>query len=379
MKITHVETIALQDEQSHHSETIVRVHTDQGLTGIGQAEAPALVIDAIIRHRGGLQTILEGEDPSHVHRLWQKMYDTSGLYGRRGVTIAAIGAIETALWDITGKALGKPVHELIWRSFTTSKGTLEPKRAVTPYVTVYPSGGDIATIRERVEDAIRRGYRAVKIEEGEGMFGNVDLATDVKVVEAVRDVLGPDRDLLIDVQNKYYEYAQALATIRAIEEYRPFFIEAPFPADNLEAYARLADTVDTRIAVGDWGFSTRHEFRDIIERGHVDVVQPSSVRAGGMSEILYIAEMAYQRGLLCIPHAWCHVIGLAAEIHLAAVAPNMPYFEAPIIYPDTPLVSDLLTPMPQVAPDGTMEVPARPGLGVELNEDVIKDFRIDPR
>ena len=131
--------------------------------------------------------------------------------------------------------------------------------------------------------------------------------------------------------------------------------------------------------MGDWGFSTRHEFRDIIERGHVDVVQPSSVRAGGMSEIMYIAEMAYQRGLLCIPHAWCHVIGLAAEIHLAAVAPNMPYFEAPIIYPDTPLVSDLLTPMPQVAPDGTMEVPARPGLGVELNEDVIKDFRIDPR
>ena len=194
MKITHVETIALQDEQSHHSETIVRVHTDQGLTGIGQAEAPALVIDAIIRHQGGLQTILEGEAPSHVHRLWQKMYDTTGLYGRRGVTIAAIGAIETALWDITGKALGKPVHELIWRSFTTTKGTLEPKRAVTPYVTVYPSGGDIATIRERVEDAIRRGYRAVKIEEGEGMFGNVDLATDVKVVEAVRDVLGPARD-----------------------------------------------------------------------------------------------------------------------------------------------------------------------------------------
>ena len=122
----------MQGEQNHQSETIVRVHTDQGIAGIGQAESPALVIDAIIRHQGGLLTILEREDPSHVHRLWQKMYDITGLYGRRSVTIAAIGAIETARWDITGKALGKPVHELIWRSFTTTKGPFEPKRAVTP-------------------------------------------------------------------------------------------------------------------------------------------------------------------------------------------------------------------------------------------------------
>ena len=107
MKITEIETIALTDP-GKADETLVRVHTDEGITGIGQAESPSLVIDAIIRTDGGLQGLLHGEDPLQVERLWQKMYSATGLFGRRGVTIAAIGAVETALWDIAGKALGKP-------------------------------------------------------------------------------------------------------------------------------------------------------------------------------------------------------------------------------------------------------------------------------
>ena len=378
MKITKIETIALRDRKNGYGETVVRVHTDEGATGIGQAESPSLVIDAVIRNSEGLEQLLAGEDPTQVQRLWQKMYNHTGLYGRRGVTIAAIGAVETALWDLAGKALGKPVHELIWRSFTTTKVEAEPRRSVTPYATVYPSGEDIAQLKQRVGDAVRRGFRAVKIEEGPGMFGNVDTATDYRVAKAAREALGPDRDLLIDVQNRWTDYGQALASVRAIEEFKPFFIEAAFPADNLEAYARLADSVDTRIAVGDWGFTTRHEFRDVIERGRVDVVQPSSVRSGGIGEVLYIAEMAYQRGLLCVPHAWCHMVGVAAEIQMAAVVPNMPYFETPIAYPPSPIIEDLLVPRVAVRPDGTIEVPDRPGLGFELDERVVSQYRVDP-
>lgn len=378
MKITRVETIALRDSENGYGETVVRVHTDDGATGIGQAESPSLVIDAVIKNSDGLEKLVLGEDPTQVQRLWQKMYNSTGLYGRRGVTVAAIGAVETALWDLAGKASGKPVHELIWRAFTTTRAAHAPKRYVTPYATVYSPGDTIAVTRERIGDAVKRGYRAVKVEEWPGMFGNVDVETDRKVVKAAREALGPDRDLLIDVQNRWTEYGQALASIRAIEEFRPFFIEAPLPADNLEGYARLADTVDTRIAVGDWGFTTRHEFRDIIERGRVDVVQPSSVRSGGISEVLYIAEMAYQRGLICVPHAWCHMVGVAAEIHMAAVVPNMPYFETPIAYPPSPIIEDLLMPRVAVRPDGTVEVPDRPGLGYELNERVVSKYRVDP-
>ena len=131
MKITKFETIALldpadgtvtswnpsfdeaSDESAIHgayNATVVRVHTDEGIVGIGQSEAPSLVIDAIIRSSQGLEALLLGEDPTHVQRLWHKMYNVTGVYGRRGVVIGAIGAVETALWDIAGKATGKPVH-----------------------------------------------------------------------------------------------------------------------------------------------------------------------------------------------------------------------------------------------------------------------------
>ena len=377
MKITEIETIALTDP-GKADETLVRVHTDEGITGIGQAESPSLVIDAIIRTDGGLQGLLHGEDPLQVERLWQKMYSATGLFGRRGVTIAAIGAVETALWDIAGKALGKPVCELIWHACCTVREAGEIKKKVMPYATVYPPGEDVAEIVERFTLAKDRNFHAMKLEEWPGGFGHVSVQRDAEIVGAVRETIGADRDILIDVQNCWYEVGQAIASIRAIEEYRPFFIEAPLPADNLAGYARLADAVDTRIAVGDWGFTTRFEFEDIMEKGRVDVVQPSSVRSGGIREIARISEAAYRRGLICVPHAWCHVVGVAAEIHLAAVLPNMPYFETPIAFPDSPIISELLTPTVEVDVDGFIQVPDRPGLGFELNEDVVKRFRVAP-
>jgi L-alanine-DL-glutamate epimerase-like enolase superfamily enzyme len=200
----------------------------------------------------------------------------------------------------------------------------------------------------------------------------------VAAVKLVREVIGPERDLLIDLQNSWNEVGRAVSVIRALEPYRVFFFEAPLPPDNLDAYARLADTVDTRIAAGDWGFTTRFEFEELMVRGRVDVVQPSSVRSGGISEILRIAEAAYRRGLLCIPHAWSHMVGTAAEVHMAAVTPNMPYFEYALAFPDSPIISELLDPPLVPAADGTIEVPRRPGLGVCLNEKTVERFRVRP-
>ena len=377
MKITEIETIALLDP-GKASETIVRVHTDEGITGIGQAESPSLVIEAISKCDGGLEQILRGEDPLQVERLWQKMYSATGLFGRRGVTIAAIGAVETALWDIAGKALGKPVCELIWRSFATTRGSNEIRTRVTPYATVYSPGDTPEEMRQRFGLAVSKGFRAVKMEEWRGAFGHVNAATDVALVKLVREVIGEERELMIDVQNQWQEVGQAISTIRAIEPYRPFFIEAALPADNLDGYARLADAVDTRIAAGDWGFATRFEFEELMTRGRVDVVQPSSVRSGGMSEIIKIAEAAYRQGLICIPHAWCHMVGVAAEVHLAAVVTNMPYFEYPLAFPDSPIISQLLAPPLAPDADGFIQVPQRPGLGFALNEQVVAQYRVKP-
>lgn len=377
MKITSIETIALLDPDKY-SETLVRVQTDAGITGIGQAETPSLVVDACIKCKGGLEQTIVGEDPMQVERLWQKMYAYAGLWGRRGAAIAAIGAVETALWDITGKAIGRPVSDLIWRSFCTSRSQTEIKRHVTPYATIYPPGDTLEETKHRFGQAAARGFRAFKIEEWPGGFAHVSVAHDVEIIRMLREIVGPDRDLMIDVQNHWQDVGQAVATIRAIEPYRVFFVEAPFYPDNLEAYARLADAVDTRIAAGDWGFVTRFDLEDLMTRGHVDVVQPSSVRSGGISEILKIAESAYRRGIPCVPHAWCHMVGVAAEVHMAAVVPNMPYFEYPIAYPDSPIISDLLVPRLEPGPDGRIEVPQRPGLGFELNERVVEQYRVAP-
>ena len=377
MKITAIETIALLDP-GKATETVVRVHTDEGISGIGQAESPSLVIEAIVRCDGGLEEILRGEDPLQVERLWQKMYAATGLFGRRGVTIAAIGAVETALWDIAGQALVRPVCELIWQACCTVTEASEVKERVRPYATVYPPGEDVGEIVERFTLAKGRNFRAMKLEEWPGGFSHVSIQRDVEVARAARETIGEDRDLLIDVQNRWSEVGQALESIRAIAEFRPFFVEAPLPADNLPGLARLADAVDTRIAVGDWGFTTRFEFEEIMEKGRVDVVQPSSVRSGGIREITRIAEAAYRRGLICVPHAWCHMVGVAAEIHLAAVLPNMPYFEMPIAFPDSPIISELLEPVIEVDADGLIEVPKRPGLGFALNEEVVEQFQVAP-
>ena len=137
-------------QQFSRRHTLVRVHTDDGFTGIGQCEAPSLVIHAIVHNSMGLKRLLTGEDPREVQRLWQKMYNATGLYGRHGVTMGAIGAVETALWDIAGQAAGMPVHRLIWKSFATTATEAAPRKAVTPYVTVYPPGDDLPQLRDRL-------------------------------------------------------------------------------------------------------------------------------------------------------------------------------------------------------------------------------------
>jgi len=377
VRITGIETLALEDP-GKYSFTIVRVRTSAGIDGIGQAESPSLVIDAAIRARGGLEELLRGEDPVQVERLWQKMYDGTGLWGRRGVTIAAIGAVETALWDIAGKILERPVCELIWRSFATSKEPAAIKTKVRPYATVYPPGVAEEEIRQRFGVAVELGFQAMKFEEYPGGFAHVSAKNDARLIRLVREIVGENRDVMIDVQNAWYDVGQAIATCKLLEPYNVFFLEAPFPPDNLEAYRRLSERMNIRIAAGDWGLTTRFEYMDLMDRGGLGVVQPSTVRSGGISEIVKIAEIAYRKGLLCITHSWNQMVGVAAAVHLAAVVPNMPYFEYPVAFPPSPLISDLL--VPPLAPDaqGWIEVARRPGLGFRLNDEIVNRFRVQP-
>jgi L-alanine-DL-glutamate epimerase-like enolase superfamily enzyme len=388
-RIKEVEVIPLNCPSAKvaNSTCIVRVRTDEGIDGIGQVEVPSLIVNAFIKTKEwerywfpGLERVIVGEDPLNVERLWQKMYASMWLYGRRGAGIAALTGIDTALWDIKGKALGKPIHELIWTASSiprAEKDIFGPRDRVKPYGTVYPSGTTPDEVKRNLSKAVSAGFDAVKLEESEGGFGRKDVAHDVELAQAAREAIGEERDLMIDVQYAWQDYSRAVETIWAIEKFRPYFVEAPLAPDMLDGYRRLASAVETRIACGDGGFATRFEFEELMDRGAVNVVQPSSVRSGGITEMLRIAAMAHERGVLCIPHCYAWKIGVAAAAHVAAVSPNMPYIEMPSPDPYSPLISELLKPDP-VPDKGFLQVPDRPGLGFELNETTVEKYRTEP-
>jgi L-alanine-DL-glutamate epimerase-like enolase superfamily enzyme len=391
MKITEVEVIPLlvPDAKLIRSACVIRVHTDEGIEGIGEVDAPSLVVQAIIKTKEfqrsaseplggayGLETSIVGEDPTQVERLWQKMYQDTFLYGRGGAVMTAMTGIDIALWDIAGKAQGKPICELLSGTFDVVGWDKEVKSKVKPYATVYLSGKTPKEVEKNFRDVVNSGFGAAKLESEIDGFGLKDVETDISLVEAARKALGDKRDLIIDAQYCWTNFNRALAIARKLVDYNVFFLEAPFPPDCLEAYARLSQAIDTPVSCGDGGDTTRRDFLDLMERGKVGVVQPSIVRAGGITGVLRIAELAFERGVLCIPHCWARKIGVAAEAHLAAVVPNMPYIEYPFPIPPSSLVSELVEPS-LLPKNGLIDVPKSPGLGIKLNEKFIEKYRVD--
>ncbi len=371
MKITDVEAIPLRlpvvtdAADSTQDALVVRVRTDEGLAGIGEVDASPLVIKAIIdapkSHliSNGLRALLVGQNPLEPARLWDRMYEGAMFFGRRGAVIMAMSGVDIALWDIAGKATGQPVYRLLGGGY---------RERVPAYAsTLMPATPDEAG-REAGRWA-SQGFRAVKL--GWGGFGG-DFEHDAALVAAARRAVGPHVDLLLDLGFRW-EGRHAVEGVRRLEESRPFWIEEPFLPDSLEQYARLADATDVRVAAGEEN-TTRWEFQELIDRGHVDVIQPDVTRAGGLTECLRIARMAADRGRPCVPHAWSTGIVKAASLHLLAAIPNALFLEFCVW--DSPLNLHLVRPPFAIDGDGTVAVPQAPGLGVELDEEVISRYRM---
>jgi L-rhamnonate dehydratase len=375
MKITEVEAIVLRQPaldqaiaDGSQDDLVVRVHTDAGIVGIGEVDSAPEVVKAVIEAPAshaiatGLRHVLIGEDPLDVERLWQVMYRAAIYYGRRGVALHAISGIDIALWDIKGKALGKPVSELI--------GGPTRRSRVRAYASTLMPDTEDETSR-KVSGLIEQyGFTAVKL--GWGPLGQ-DPVHDVRLATAARRAAGDGVDVLIDAGLGYGADAQtAIRVARELEQLGIFWLEEPFLPDELEAYAELADTVDIRIAAGEED-TTLRGFQELVERGHVDVVQPDVTRCGGITEILRIAAYASERGTGCVPHAWKSGIIKAASLHVNAVLPDAWFQEYCVA--ETPLNTSLTR---QTFPlkDGYVEVPTAPGLGVDLDPDVLERFAV---
>jgi L-alanine-DL-glutamate epimerase-like enolase superfamily enzyme len=350
---------------------LVKVTTDTGLTGWSDVETCAPVAKACVDAPkwslepgmecfDGLATLLVGENPLEVERLWYRMYRGSIYYGRRGVALQAISAIDIALWDICGKAYGQPVHILLggkWRE------------RVRAYASTLFRGRPEA-MTEAVEHYTAQGFTAVKF--GWGGFGRNE-RRDAALVEAAREALGAERDLLVDT-GWFVERTpkEAIRLVDSLAPYRPYFVEELLHPENYDGYRQVAEAVRVPIACGeqeatDWGF------QQLIERGGVDILQPDLTRCGGFTVGRKILHMAERANRLVVPHSWSSDLLTAASLHLTAFARRAEFVE--FNTSQGPL-SRALVKNPICLEEGYLRVPEGPGLGVDVDEEVVDRYRI---
>ena len=390
MKITEIECHILvapglreDATSSSQDDLVVLVHTDEGITGVGETDTGPWLAKAAIESPGshsmamGMTELLLGQDPFDTGALWQKMYVQTAMSGRRGAVICAMGAIDMALWDIKGKALGLPVYKLLGGAH---------KDHIVPYASLQPNGATVDEYGESLVAWTKKvrayGYQAGKMEcTLDGPYRHLGLrgsdAQMTEIVSACRRAAGPDFEMMVDVQYRWPDAGSALRTLRRWADLDLFFVETPLPMDDLAGYAALARQAPMRIAAGEW-LSTRFEFLDLMDRGEVAVAQPDVGRVGGLTEAVRVCQLAQDRGRLIVPHCWKTGIGIAASAHLAAATPNCPFIEyLPEELSDSPLRRELAA-NDLTLKGGVLFLPQRPGLGVELNMDALKRYAAPP-
>jgi len=330
---------------------VVRVTTDEGLVGVGYARGGEVVRFAVEHVLTGL---LVGRDPLATESLWHELYAETALVGRRGAVMRGLSAVDIALWDIKAKSLELPLFRLLG-------GEVGRVRA-------YVSGGyyrDGQTVDQLVDEMVsyvERGFSAVKMR-----VGRLPLADDVKRVSAVRRAVGNDVELMVDANQGYASAAEAIAAGRRFEELGVRWFEEPVQPDDLGGLAQVAGVLDMAVATGETE-SGSWAFRDLIARQAADILQPDATVVGGVSEWLKVAALARAHNLPLAPHYFTEV-----HAHLVAATPRAITVE--YFYPDSDIISfDELLIEPLVPDGGWIELPDRPGLGLDLLEDALQRF-----
>lgn len=372
MKITEVETIYLKLPEVDASRCdgtqdtlLIRIHTDEGITGIGETDSSPLVVKAVVDAPAshsiavGLRSLLIGENPMEVERLWDKMFRGTIYFGRTGPALHAISGVDMALWDIIGQATNQPVG-------IAMGGIYRDK------LKAYASSLMPDTIAEAVrlaEQYAKQGYKAMKF--GWGPIGN-DPKFDEEQIRAIRGAVGDDIDVMIDA-GLAWDLKGALRMAEIYEKYNVFWLEEPVHSNDVSGYRELAGRTSLRIAGGEQE-SGRMAFQRLLDEGGLDIIQPDLGRCGGLTEGKRIAYMAYDRHKLVVPHAFKTGVLVAASTHFAASIPNGFMIEHTVS--TSPLARDLVQ-RPIAFKDGYVTVPTdRPGLGIAMDEQVLEKYRV---
>jgi len=381
MKIVEIKTYALQSPLDQpfafsqgwvkrRSATLVEVITDEGLSGWGEAfaqglEPPQIAVATI---ESALKPLLLGADPLDTEVLWHRMYHMTRDYGRKGSVIAAISAIDIALWDIAGKAFEVPVHRLLGGAFRTR---------VQPYATGFYRIGGQGEATRLGEEAIAHfeaGFRAMKVKLGYGVEDDIAVMREVRRALAGRQVT-----LMVDT-NHGYGVADAIRLGRALEEYDLRWYEEPVTPEDLDGYREVREKLRIPVAGGE-NEHTLYGFRELFARRCVDVAQPDLGSCGGFTAARHIVALAQAHGVQVNPHVWGSAIAQAASLQMIAAVPvahHSVFAQEPIFEYDRsshPFRQQLVAePLQHV--DGWLTVPSRPGLGVEVDRAVLERYRV---
>jgi len=377
VEITGIETAIVE---GNFDWNLVRVHTDAGVTGIGESYRGGGVTD-IMEY---MAEFLVGENPLDVERLFRRMVqETSGHGGTTGKVVTAASGIEIALWDLAGKLLGVPTYQLLGGKYRDEVRLYCDLHAGEAYAvdTGYTEYADEDSYRpeayaDTAEQAVEMGFDAIKFDldtpsdnEPDPYNGRLS-ATDVEakreIVAAVDDAVGGAVEVAFDCHWDYtVDSAKRLA--RALEPYDLLWLEDVVPPENIDAQREVARSTSTPLATGENRFRV-HEFSDMLYEFAVDVVTPDPTTCGGLAESRAIANRAEENYIAFSPHNVCGPVGTVACVHLGASVANFGHLEYHALEVDW--WEDLLVRSEPLIRDGTIEVPEQPGLGVELDEDV---------
>ena len=358
---------------THFDMTLVEVTDTEGHVGYGEAKAAVGATGACasivtcIEHE--LAPQLEGVDAERITAVWEQVYSGSRAHyardrgrvfpvlGNRGTTISALSGIDTALWDLRGKRLGVPVVDLLGGACRDS-------------MPCYASGGwaDKEALGDQLQSYVDHGYGGVKMRVGV-MDETLDRTVD-RVGEA-RRALGPDVDVMVDAHGTF-SVPEARRFARQTEDLNLYWFEEPVTSDNKAGTAEVRRGTTTPIAAGESEF-TRFDFRDLIQQGAVDVLQPDCAIVGGITEARRVAALAETYQLELAPHCWGSAFSFMAGVHLAFSSPSAVYIEHSL--GGNPLLYDLVREAPTVT-QGRIRVPERPGLGVDIDPDFVERFRV---
>jgi galactonate dehydratase len=355
----------------------VKVHTNQNVWGCGEGVDATAGTYHMVKMMGER---LKGRNPLHVHRLFEDMRKM-GIFGgaQAGMYVAVITAIETALWDLTGKVLGLPVYQLLGGKF---RDKIRVYCDTALYQNRQPTPKDFA---DNALEAKKMGFTAIKFDLDQrndpskydvynwtASPGELTRMTDQ--IAAARAAVGPNIDICVDLHGRY-DAPTAQQVAKRMEPFNLMWIEEPIPAENVEAYKIIADSTSVPICTGE-NLYLAHGFRRLLEIGAADIIMPDLQKAGGLGEAQRIANLANLYYVPFAPHMVASFLGAMASCHVCASVPNFMILEWQIYFHTNPMFKEIVTHEGPQIENGFITLSEKPGIGVEINEEGMRKYAV---